>query len=90
MLLQVFLNFLLQIFVNGSVTFLYQIFRGNCFENIFNNIYQRFQTYKMLVKQSNPMFLNLFLPAAHFGTFSKFAAHLDQISCFSSPKSGVL
>ena len=27
-----------------------------------------------------PMFLNIFPLAAHFGTFSKFAAHLDQIS----------
>ena len=26
------------------------------------------------------VFLNLFLPAAHFGTFSKFTAFLDQIS----------
>ena len=33
------------------------------------------------------MFLNLFPPAAHFGTFSKFQAHLATIRCSLKNKS---
>ena len=32
--------------------------------------------YKIL--NFNPVFLNFFVPAVHFGTSSKFVAHLDQ------------
>ena len=45
---------------------------------------QQFFKGKLNIRTFKPVVLNLFLLAAHFETFSKFAVHLDHISQFST------